>query len=295
MMILTDALYHLLVRTCFSMASTTPLPTLLKSLDIGASGRLDEESNAASTSQLAPRLSLTDQLHLLSAHIDTLEKSIQATVSSAEGRDTIRSQSASAIRLQQRVKDVHSRVQDLEDQTEKDNDQEKAYVVENLAQYITARKAHSRGRRIQEIADLLKDALSAVEDLESHLKEGRLEAENLANAVERVDRSASLLGIGAWKASNGDNGDSRSSYTWLAESAKASPIAIRNLSSRIERAKAEVKQDLLQRWNSCIHIESNEVNLSIKIKNDTGEKLSLHSTHIIYSLALFQLLFLSHS
>jgi hypothetical protein len=250
---------------CCRMASTTPLPTLLKGLNIGvASG--SQEASSSNTQHTAPKLALSDQLHLLSAHIDTLEKSVQASVSSQQGRATIKRQGQRSFEIQKRIIEVQRRVQGLEDGDE-GKDIGGAAVLECLAQYIGAQKRLQRELRLHQVTALVRDAVSALERLEASLQKAKLDAEGLAASISEANQKASLLGIrGAESSTNGStDGDD---YRWIAKASSAPPLAMQELGSRLERAKEGVRQLLNDSWNECVvvHAEGTSLNLSIKDK-----------------------------
>lgn len=264
-------------KRCSSMTSSTiPLPTLLKSLNIGvASSKTTNEEEVASTSGTlaAPKLALSDQLHLLSAHIDILEKSVQASVSSVEGKKTIQTQGQRSIEVLQKVKQVQQRVERLEGQ-EREKDVGGDAVLECLAQYITAQEELQKHRRQNQVIRLLRDALLAIEALEERLHMGQLDADGLSRCILAANHRASLLGIRGtdFEFKNKAN---EQDFRWIAQSGGAPPIAIRELGNRLEKAKDGVQDLLFKAWKECVEIDSEELSMRIRIKDTSKGKQCL--------------------
>lgn len=245
------------------MASSTPLPTLLKGLNIGVASSKDEASSS-NTQHVAPKLALSDQLHLLSAHIDTLEKSVQASVSSQEGRETIKRQGERSISSQKRIAVLQRRVQSLEG-GEEGKDIGGAAVLECLAQYIGAQKRLQRERRLHQLTILVRDAVLALERLQSRLQHGQLDAEGLAAAIAEANQKASLLGIRGTE-SDGNGSAHEEDYRWIAKSSGAPPLAIQELGSRLDRAKEGIRQLLKDSWSECVVITTDSTSMRLRIR-----------------------------
>jgi hypothetical protein len=258
------------------MASTKPLPDLLKSLNIGvAPSSTNGRDDLASTSNAhaAPKLALSDQLHLLSAHIDTLEKSVQASVSSQEGKETIKRQGQRSIEIQKKIIEVQKRVQQLEDHDD-GKDIGGGAVLEYLAQFTSAQKRLQKERRLHQVTILVRDAVLAIERLESRLQNGQLDAEGLAESISQANHRASLLGIRGAE-SYGKGSELEADYRWIAKTNGTPPLAIQQLGSRLEKAKEGVQKLLNDSWNECVKIESQSKSLSISIQPEAkGEPLS---------------------
>jgi hypothetical protein len=252
------------------MASTTPLPTLLKQLNIGVHS--DEESHqqassSGSTIRNVPKLSLTDQLHLLSAHIDTLEKSIKTTVSSSESRDLISKQTRQAVEIQQKVNGVQNRVNGLEELGKMEDAGGEA-VLEGLAQFVSAQKTLEKQKWAHKAAILMRDAVSALEALESRLESSQLDAAGLASAIKEADYRASLLGLRGVKSDTSGDRDAED-FRWLAQTGSTPPVAIRELGSRLEKAKEGIQRRLLAAWNEHVTVSAEEETKHLKI-NENG-------------------------
>lgn len=252
------------------MASTTPLPTLLRTLNIGVDAAAGEKEPPSSSAHAAPKLALSDQLHLLAAHIDTLEKSITASVSSAEGSELVSRQTRQAIELQDKVGEVQQRVGKLQDQKNVASLGGDG-VLESLAQFIRAQKALDSQRGLHAVTSLIRDAVYAVEMLEGRLQAGQMDAQGLASAIAQANHTSYLLGI------RGAEQDKQittaaKDFRWIAQASGTPPLAIRELGSRLERAKDAVKQRLVQCWNSAvlIHVQDDTAMLTIS-DNAEGE------------------------
>ncbi|UZJ53238.1 hypothetical protein CBS101457_002558 [Exobasidium rhododendri] len=254
------------------MASTSSLPTLLRKLNIGvASEEEGEPSASGSGTHNAPRLALTDQLHLLSAHIDTLEKSIEATVSSSESRDLISKQTFQAVNVQQKVSNVRDQVEALE-RHGKGEDVSGEVVLDTLAQYINAQRNLERQKRAYKVAVLMRDAVFALEALEGRLERSPLDAEDLASTIQEADDKASLLGIRGVhsRESTSKEGDD---FRWVARSGSTPPAAMRELGSRLERAKEGVKQRLASAWSEHVVVRAEGGLMFLKIDETSLSQL----------------------
>ena len=186
-------------------------------------------------------------------------------MSSAEGRELVSRQTRHAIELQDKVGEVQHRVGKLQDQKNVASLGGDG-VLESLAQFIRAQKALDSQRGLHAVTSLIRDAVYAVEMLEGRLQAGQMDAKGLASAIAQANHTSYLLGI------RGAEQDKQittaaKDFRWIAQASGTPPLAIRELGSRLERAKDAVKERLVQGWNSAVLLHVQDGSAMLRISN----------------------------
>lgn len=275
--------------------------SLLGSLHIGVydDHGSDRKHDARSA---APTLPLSDQLNLISAHIDSLEKEITNIVSSPEGKEVISTQLSQASQIQDRMHSIDNRIEHFETgQTsvpvypsdppeervtpEDGPSVQKLYkqVETELASFVLAKKALHRKKIFNRLAHSLHDAVLALEQLHQYIDQGHWQTSRLIELMDHADAKCAILGIGV------DEGDDRSdalSFKWLGASNSTPPPAVRQLKSRLAEAKETVDQALPVAWSHVVQVgpaHDGVASLNLKEANEV-----LQTTELIDLLRIKQ-------
>lgn len=261
------------------------LSSLLRSLNIGVdSGAFDNGTQGAERDGQIPRapsLPLSDQLSLLSAHIDTIRASTAKTVSSDEGRALIADHTRRAGDVQRRLVTLEKRLQSFEDSANENTPSRsrqreeeeapggplasaattttttslKTTVLRDLAAYTQAKQAYEREQHAGQLARLLRDAVAAVEQLEQQVRAEELDVQRLKNAMASADQHCAALGVPtANSTTSASNSALGAALPWAAASGSALPRSIGQLAARYKSAHDDVSQLLDSAWQDAIRV-----------------------------------------
>lgn len=266
--------------------STSSLQTLLHGLHIGVSGP-SEGSDGESGTTVPPTLPLSDQLRLLSAHIDSIQSSIVKTASSPQGVEQIGRQAKAALQVKSRLEQVQTRVDNLEGddrQGESSSLEElRTSVLRGLAAYSQSRKSYEKEKQVEQIEQLLFEAVEAVEGLQNWIFTGPLDADGLTSAIATARNKCSRLGIKmdsrSYLASDGQSHE-EVDFRWLASGSSAPP-AVRQLEIKLRTATQQTHDLLQSGWSNAVQVSSaQQGHAAVTIRDDASASVDSNTVQI---------------
>lgn len=234
--------------------SDEKLNKLLQSLRIDVDGaqRQTQDPNAP------PALPLIDQLRLLSAHIDSYRKTIAETVTKAESIAQIEKHERSGSQIQSRLEEIENKIRRLSDDKRSTTDGTEIDILQlnvskSVAEYIKSKQDHENRRHTTILVTALREAVSAVEQLEARIVAGNFDPKGLREEIAQAQKQCARLGIRSVK----ENFEGDVQFGWLGTGPSA-PTAIQQLGQRLNLLIKQVEQVIQESWHDCLRIGFSE-------------------------------------
>ncbi|PWN87846.1 hypothetical protein FA10DRAFT_262297 [Acaromyces ingoldii] len=242
------------------------------------------QGGATSDASAPPKLPLSSQISLLSAHIDALESSMLDSVRSDAARSQIEMHIKQARKLDTRMTTAQCCLKNLHEQ--RPGNYEIDARVTNV--FSTARREHLEAQAAHVVARKLLLAVRALENLEDLVQRGCMEAQTLIGALDAANATAAHFGIDFdghrqmfeedVRAQKSDVSSSEN-LTWGFRGNAAPSLSLRELTGRLEQARESIKDQIDEVWRKSVHVDCSDgakrVTIAIDVANAQGKTVPL--------------------